>query len=98
MLSTMAPFMASELLEQLCGKQLPDCTWPAYDPAMLVRDTATLVVQVNGKLRADMTIKRGAAQEDVEARAMELVLKWLDGKTPVKVIYVQDKLINFVIK
>lgn len=98
MLSTMAPFIASELLEKLCNKQLADCAWPTYDPSMLVQDTAILVVQVNGKLRANLNIKRGALQADVEEPAKALILKWLDGKEPVKVIYVKDRLINFVIK
>ncbi len=97
-LSTMAPFMASELLESLCDKQLWDCQWPSYDSNMLIENTVTIVVQVNGKLRANMTAKRGALQNDIEDEAMQLVLKWLDGKEPVKTIFVKDKLINFVIK
>lgn len=97
MLSTMAPFMASELLEKLCNKQLSQCSWPTYDPTLLVEDTVTIVIQVNGKLRGNMTVKRGVSKEDIEDAALMQVLKWLDGKNPIKVVYVKDKLINFVV-
>lgn len=97
-LSILAPHMTSELLEQLLQKPLNLCTWPSYDPVMLAADSVTLVVQVNGKLRGNITIKRGLSNDEVEDAAQEAVLKWLDGKKIVKVIVVPDKLVNFVIE
>jgi leucyl-tRNA synthetase len=97
-LSTMAPHTASELLETVLGKQLADCTWPHYDAALLYEDTVNYVVQVNGKVRANMKTKRGLLQTDVEPYAHELIAKWLIDKSITSVIFVADRLINFVIK
>jgi leucyl-tRNA synthetase len=98
MLSVMAPHIASELLAQLIDKQLADCSWPTYDPALLKQYEAKVTVQINGKMRAVLTLPLGLAQGDVEKRAREEVAKWLAGKTVDKVIFVQDKLVNFVVK
>ena len=54
-LSTMAPHMASELLEQLFNKQLQDCAWPYANPEYTYENTVEIIVQVNGKLRANVT-------------------------------------------
>ncbi len=97
-LSVLAPHAASELLEVLFQKQLRDCAWPNYDLALAVDEFATIVVQINGKMRANISIARGASQEMVRAQAEELVAKWLEGVTVVKVIFVPDRLINFVVK
>jgi leucyl-tRNA synthetase len=90
--------MASELLEQLLQKPLYLAAWPSYDPVMLIEDKVAMVVQVNGKLRGNITVKRGLPDDEVEDAAQEVVLKWLEGKQIVKVIVVPGKLVNFVIK
>lgn len=97
-LSTMAPHMASELLETIIGKQLANCTWPSYDPALVYQDTVMYVVQVNGKVRANIPLKRGLVQTYVEPLAKEAIAKWLLDKNIVSVIFVPDRLINFVVK
>ncbi|MCX5921890.1 MAG: leucine--tRNA ligase [Candidatus Dependentiae bacterium] len=97
-LSVMAPHMASELAQALLGKQLQDCAWPMYDSALAVENELTLAIQVNGKLRGDLIAQRGTVQGDVQAEAEGLIAKWLEGKEVVKVIFVKDRLINFVIK
>jgi leucyl-tRNA synthetase len=79
------------------GKQLKQCAWPVFDPALATEAHVTLVVQVNGKTRADIVVARGAQQADVESAAREAVHKWIDGMRIVKVIFVKDRLINFVI-
>ncbi len=96
-LSVMAPHMACELLEQLLGKQLADCTWPAYDPVLLTENTVNMVVQVNGKVRANIQVPRGAKQVEVQEQAEQAVAKWLATTTEVKVVFVPDRLINFVV-
>lgn len=96
--SIMAPHMASELLELLFKKALKDSNWPTFDEALTLDNEVTLVVQVNGKVRANITVERGATQEVVERNAREHIQKWLDGKQVVKVIFVQDRLISFVVK
>ena len=97
-LSIMAPHFASELLEQLFGKQLQSCEWPSFDPKLAQQDEIEMVVQVNGKLRAQFMIMRGVDQQAVQAQAEKLIEKWLDDKKVVKVVFVPDRLINFVVK
>lgn len=97
-MSVLAPHVASELLEKLLGKQLQDCTWPVYDPQLATTTEVTIAVQVNGKLRADIVVPRGADRVLVQAAAQGQVEKWLQDKKLVNVIFVQDRLINFVVK
>lgn len=97
-LSTMAPHLASELLERVCGKQLKDCTWPDFNPALVLDETVTVVVQVNGKLRARLSVARGAGQTEVEEQGRLAVAQWLANKEIIKVVFVEDKLLSFVIK
>jgi leucyl-tRNA synthetase len=97
-LSTMAPHMTSELLEQLMGKQLADCTWPSYDPQLIIDHTVTMAIQVQGRLRATIHVGRDSTQTDVEPLARNAISKWIEGKTITKVIFVSNRLINFVIK
>lgn len=97
-LSVLAPHMASELLERLLGKQLQECRWPAYDPVLVQEDTKTVVIQVNGKLRGHIEVPADATQEVVELEAKKMILNWLDGKQMIKVIFVPNRLINFVVR
>lgn len=97
-LSVFAPHMMSELLERVIGKQLSTCEWPSYDPAMLVADEVAVVVQINGKLRSQLIVAPGTDQQTIEPRAREAAAKWLDGKEIIKIIFVKDRLINFVVK
>ncbi|MGB8366817.1 MAG: leucine--tRNA ligase [Candidatus Babeliales bacterium] len=96
-LSVMAPHMASELLETLLGKTLAMCKWPSYDPVLTEQETVTIVVQVGGKTRGIIKVLRGTVQQEVEPLAEEVALKWLTGNKPIKVIFIPDRLINFVI-
>ncbi len=96
-LSVLAPHMASEILQTICGKQLSDCAWPAYDPALAADELETIVVQVNGKLRANIFVKHDSTEQEVRARAEKEITHWLEGKMIHKVIFVKGRLINFVI-
>ncbi len=96
-LSLIVPYFASELLAQLLHKKLEDCSWPEYDPTKALDDVVTIVVQVNGKMRANITFARGAAQHSIEPLAQELIQKWLAQQEIKKIIFVKDRLINFVI-
>ena len=72
--------------------------WPEVEPGLLVEDTITLPVQINGKKRADVTIARDAANVDIEAAVLglEQVQRALEGKTPRKVIIVPQRIVNVV--
>lgn len=97
-LSAMAPFMANELLQTLCKKELAACHWPTYDPILATDDTVEFVVQINGKIRATLTLQKGLSQEIVQQQAEAVAAKWLENVTIIKVIFVPDKIINFVVK
>ncbi|MEK7642815.1 MAG: leucine--tRNA ligase [Patescibacteria group bacterium] len=73
--------------------------WPEYDEAKILDEQVTIVVQINGKVRGQFEIEREIEEEKVkkEALALEEVQKWLGGKEIKKVIFVPEKLINFVV-
>ncbi|HEY1543833.1 MAG TPA: hypothetical protein VGG01_15590, partial [Xanthobacteraceae bacterium] len=75
-----------------------EAAWPDVEPALLVEDSVTLPVQINGKKRAEVTVARNAANGDIEAAVLkhEAVQKALDGKTPKKVIIVPHRIVNVV--
>ncbi|MBU1007549.1 leucine--tRNA ligase [Candidatus Dependentiae bacterium] len=96
--SIMIPHFASELLEQLVGKNLSDCVWPQYDPLLAAQDEVEFAIQVNGKLRGTLVASKGVTQEVVRLDAEKIIAKWLDGKEVVKVVFVPNRLISFVVK
>jgi leucyl-tRNA synthetase len=96
--SIFAPHMASELAEVVLTSELSACTWPKYDPLLVADDEVTYAIQINGKMRGTLVAQKGAAQDDVVPEASTAVAKWLAAGTVVKVIFVQDRMINFVIK
>jgi leucyl-tRNA synthetase len=99
-IAPLAPHLAEELWFTLGGEGfIVDQTWPTYDPARLVASTLTIAVQVNGKLRGTLLVAADASKEDIIAMAKEQenVLKFLEGATIKKEIYVPGKLISFVI-
>jgi leucyl-tRNA synthetase len=98
LLSPFAPHVSEELWERLgqrpsAGQQL----WPRFDPALVVSDRLTIPIQVNGRLRGKLELDAGALREQLEPLAKQEVAEWLQGKEPKKVIYVEKKLINFVV-
>ncbi len=95
----MMPHLAEECWAALGHKSLVSLqAWPKVEPDLLVEDTVTLPVQVNGKKRADITVARGAGNADIEAAVLTLdaVKKALDGKAPKKVIVVPHRIVNVV--
>lgn len=94
-----APHLAAELWQQLGNdSQLDFEAWPEWDEAKIVSEDMTIAVQVNGKLRAEVTVASGAAEDTVTAAALaaENVVKFLDGQEPKKIIYVPGKLVSIV--
>jgi leucyl-tRNA synthetase len=101
MVSAYAPHLGEELWKQLGSTEsVSRAPWPAWDEALAADSEATVVVQVNGKIRDKFTAPVGTPKEDLEkkARALPGVLKWTDGHTIVRVITVPDKLVNIVVK
>jgi leucyl-tRNA synthetase len=99
LLSPLAPHLGEELWQRLGNaKTLAYEPWPVADPALLVDETLTLVVQVNGKKRDEIRVAAGAAEASVReaALALESVRRHLDGRAPKKVIVVPGRLVNIV--
>jgi leucyl-tRNA synthetase len=84
----------------MTGERVWEQGWPEADEAMLVSDTVTLIVQVNGKLRDRIEAPADALQEELLAlaKASEKVAKYLDGQAIVKEIVVPGKLVNVVVR
>ena len=98
LLSPFAPHVAEELWAILGhAPSVSQQTWPVYDPALTVSDRLTIPVQINGKLRGKIEVAADTARDVVERTARETVAEWLQGSEPKKVIYVEKKLVNFVI-
>jgi leucyl-tRNA synthetase len=97
--SPMMPHLAEECWAALGHKTLiAEAAWPAVEKALLVEDTVTLPVQINGKKRADVTVARDAPNSEVEKAVLglEAVQRALEGKTPKKVIVVPQRIVNVV--
>jgi leucyl-tRNA synthetase len=95
----MMPHLAEESWAILGHKTLvAEEPWPKADPALLVEDTVTIAVQVNGKRRDELTIARDAAKEDIEAAALKLdnVVRAIGGRKIKKVVVVPQRVINVV--
>jgi leucyl-tRNA synthetase len=95
----MMPHLAEECWAALGHNSLlANQPWPALESDLLVEDTITLPVQVNGKKRADVTVARDARNIDIEASvlALEAIKRALDGKPPRKVIIVPQRIVNVV--
>lgn len=98
MLSPITPHICFEMWQALGEQDIDTTAWPRYDEQALVEDEKLIVVQVNGKLRAKLTVAADASKETVEAIGLadENVTKFTEGKTIRKVIYVPGKLLNIV--
>ncbi len=99
MVAPIAPHLADELWSQLGNDGLvQNASWPEWDEALLVEDTITIAVQVNGKLRGEIHIGKDEAEDEVKAKALvhENVTKFVTGD-PKKVIYVAGRLVSIVV-
>jgi len=97
-LAPFAPHLAEELWEVL-GHQpsVSQQPWPIFDPGLTISDRLTIPIQVNGKLRAKLDVGADATREQVEGLARGQIAEWLQGKEPKKIVYVEKKLMNFVV-
>ncbi|MCX2982326.1 leucine--tRNA ligase [Halieaceae bacterium IMCC14734] len=99
MLAPIVPHICHQLWQDLgASGSVVDAGWPTVDESALVRDSIEMVVQVNGKVRAQMEVAAGTSRESIEELAVQQdnVQKFLDGVTVRKVIVVPGKLVNIV--
>ncbi len=99
-LAAYAPHMAEELWKILGHKDsVLDAQWPVIEEKYLVETSKTYPVAINGKTRSELTLALDATQQQVEETVLadDTVKKWLEGKSPKKIIYVKNKMINVVV-
>ncbi|MFU0828325.1 MAG: Leucine--tRNA ligase [Lachnoclostridium sp.] len=101
LLNPVAPHITEELW-QLAGWEgrIYQASWPVYDEEKTIENTVEIAVQINGKVKGNLSISLDEKQEEVEAKAKELepIKAAINGKTIVRVIYVPGRILNIVVK
>ena len=100
LINPITPHLAEELWCQLGhAEPLTERPWPGFDPALVADDVVTVAVQVNGKLRATLTLAKNLPAPEAEAAALADpgVVRALDGKPVRKVIVVPNRIVNIVV-
>ncbi len=100
LIGPMTPHLAEELWQALGHQSLvADAGWPAAEDALLVDDTVTVAVQLNGKLRGTVALAKDAPKDVAEKAALALpeLVRGLDGKAPKRVIVVPNRIVNVVV-
>ena len=95
-----APHIADELGEQLgFGESFYRMSWPVADADVAKEDEVVIPVQVNGKLKARLTVEVGLSNDALEALALAQadVVAAMEGKSPKKVVVVPGRLVNIVV-
>ncbi|MBU1333561.1 MAG: leucine--tRNA ligase [Alphaproteobacteria bacterium] len=100
LIAPMMPHLAETCWEAL-GKPglVADAPWPEVDPALLVDDSVTMPIQINGKRRGEITVAKGMPAAEVEMLVLSLdeIVRILDGKAPKKIVIVPDRIVNVVV-
>ena len=100
LLTPYAPHVSEELWSLLGNSDsILDASFPKFEAKYVTESTKDYPVAINGKTRTELTLDLSITQAEVEQIVLnnEVVLKWLDGKQPKKIIYVKNKMINVVI-
>ncbi|MDB4053668.1 leucine--tRNA ligase [Octadecabacter sp.] len=100
LMSPMTPHLAEDIWAMLDGEGLiANAPWPIADEAMMVEDTITMPIQINGKRRSELAVPKDMPKDEVEKLTLadNAVVKALDGGTPKKLIVVPGRIINVVI-
>jgi len=99
MLTPIVPHLCHHLWHLIgTGNTVEEASWPTVDDAALVEDEKLIIVQVNGKVRTKITVSATTSKEDIEALGLadETVIRFTEGKTLRKIIYIPGKLLNIV--
>jgi leucyl-tRNA synthetase len=113
LLAPYAPHIAEELYQQLRSSKVSppkaedlegassvvDASYPTFEAKYVKESSKAYPVAINGKTRTELTIALDATQQQVEEMVLanEVVKKWMEGKSPKKVIYVKNKMVNVVV-
>ncbi len=100
LLNPVAPHITEELNESIGLKPICESTWPSYDEEKTILKEKNIAVQVNGKVRGEITISTKEDEDSIKQKALSLdnVKKHLEGKEIVKVIVIKGKIVNIVVK
>jgi leucyl-tRNA synthetase len=100
LLSPFAPHFSEELWHDYLHHRslVSGNKWPGYNKKLIEEKNLTLIIQVNGKTRGTVKIKKGISQNKAQKLTTPLIKKYLDKGKIKKIIFVENKLINFVIK
>jgi leucyl-tRNA synthetase len=99
-MSPVIPHFSSECLEMLVGKsENKQILWPKIDKSILVTDKVNFIVQINGKTRTILNIKKGYDEEELIQKINddEKMKKFLKDKNIKNIIFIKDKLINLIV-
>jgi leucyl-tRNA synthetase len=100
-LAPLAPFLAEELWQDMSSDKTSVHLqpWPEVDTKYLEEDTVTIPIQVNGKVRTEITFDRTLPESEVRKLVLEnsVVVTQLGGKEPKKIIYVPSRIVNIVL-
>jgi leucyl-tRNA synthetase len=100
LLSPYAPHITEELWKETGGvNSILDAKYPDYNPAFLIETAKEYPISINGKVRTNLLLSLDLDQAAVEQAVLqnETVQKWLEGKSPKKVIFVKNKMVNLVV-
>ena len=111
LLAPYAPHIAEELYQQLRSSKVPsfkedldevsilNAKFPALDPSHMVESSKEYPISINGKLRTNISMALDLNQQQVEEIVLqnEIVIKWLEGNAPRKIIFVKNKMVNVVV-
>jgi leucyl-tRNA synthetase len=100
LLAPFAPHITEEIWHNLGhGSSIHLEKWPEYDESKLVEDTVTLGIQVNGKVRATITVSRDENEDSIREKVLKMdeINKWLEGQNPKKFIVIPGKIVSIVL-
>ena len=100
MLAPLAPHMSAELWQQLGHDDMIEAAgWPTWDESLIAEESMTIIVQVNGKVRAKLQVAADASEDAIKQQALgeANVVKFLDNKEPTKVMYIPGRLVSVVV-
>lgn len=100
LISPITPHLSEEMWEKIgCKNMVIESELPTFDPAFLENNNCSIVIQINGKLRSSLVVEKGKNKDEVLSLAQELpnISKFLLNKQIIKIIFVQDKVLNIVV-